>query len=91
MILILRFWSSSDLLNPQQGLLHPEVWTMPTWASTLVLHLHVLNLHLNALIVHLNALNPLTLYRNSYMKWILDVQIHHLECNIPNHLLGYAT
>jgi hypothetical protein len=66
-------------MDPQKDLLHPKVWFVPTWASALALHLHVLNLHLNYLTVHLNAMNLMTPFWNSYLKWSLNVQTHHLE------------
>jgi hypothetical protein len=55
------------------------VWTVPICASPLAPHLHVPNMNLNALIVHMYPLNPLIIYRNLDLKWILNVQTHRVE------------
>jgi hypothetical protein len=62
-----QIYSSSDPLDPQQGLLHLEVWIVPTWESSLAPHLLVLNLHMN-------SLNPLALYWNLDLKWIIECE-----------------
>jgi hypothetical protein len=45
---------------------------VPTWASALAPDMPLLT-------VYMHVLNPLTLHKNSHLKYILNVQTHHLE------------
>jgi hypothetical protein len=53
--------SSSNPMDPVQGFLRPEVWTVPTWAFTESL---TMSPHLVVLPSHLQAQNPLNLCLN---------------------------
>jgi hypothetical protein len=78
-----------ESVAPEQGLLHPEVWIFPTWASALDPQMHVLNLYFNSLTMHMYPLIPLTMYHKSHMWCDTNVWTHHsqpVEVQNPPHV-----